>query len=110
MKMQESCLQLGGTLSLAVKRFMEGDTQYLCQIMDKNNSLLTEVFKSTDITVDILLNSRICRHLTYVQEFSQSYCEQVEAIGQQGEDEHYHMMKKLSSILESILKKWKNYI
>ena len=55
----------------------EGDMSHLQTVFATNHMVLAELFRSTDMTVESLLNSRVCRNLTYVKNFCHDYCEQM---------------------------------
>jgi hypothetical protein len=84
----------------------------------KNNykaikDLLYELWKSQNVTVEALFNTRVCRSLNYVKDFSQAFCQEIDE--NEGSISEAHVQVKeilefFSSQLKILLERWKNFV
>jgi glycine cleavage system regulatory protein len=73
---------------------------------------LTELFRSQDITVEAIYNTRVCKSLTYVKDFCLAFNAHV--LATQSTDPVQLKVKAvldhLKMQLDRILLKWQNYV
>lgn len=75
--------------------------------------LLYVLWKSQNVTVEALFNTRVCRCLNYVKDFSLAFSHEIEENEDNFTESHLHVKEILdffSSQLKILLERWKNFV
>ena len=131
LEIQDKCLKLRNMLRETIEKFFkaqasEAPTILLATLEDKSKdiqSLLSELYSSSQVSVPALFNTRVCKSLTYVRDFCLSFVQAVEMhqeqqqLQSQADNEFILVISRLKEILQSlsqqmnlILTKWKNKV
>ncbi len=75
--------------------------------------MLYDLWKSQNVTIESLFNTRVCRCLNYVKDFSLAFSQEIDGNEDNFTEAHVHVKEILdffSSQLKILLERWKNFV